>query len=113
MCRPPRSSPSSGKSWEADMSWLASLGRWLTRIAGEGERDGGRREPEAKPSAKPNPGAARENGNGASRERDSWKELDEREISDVMIHRTVMKGINADDPPEIVVKAILESHFTR
>jgi Mg2+/Co2+ transporter CorB len=89
------------------MRWLASLGRWLTRIAGEGERDGGRREPET------NGGAPRENGNGASRERDSWKELDEREISDVMIHRTVMKGINADDPPEVVVKAILDSQFTR
>lgn len=89
------------------MRWLASLGRSLTRIAGEGERDGGRRDQE------PNGSTPRENGNGAARERDSWKELDEREISDVMIHRTVMKGINADDPPEAVVRAILESHFTR
>lgn len=89
------------------MRWLASLGRWLIGIAGEGERDGGRRE------AEPNGGAPRESGNGASRERDSWKELDEREISDVMIHRTVMKGINADDPAEVVVRAILESPFTR
>lgn len=89
------------------MRWLASFGRWLTRIAGEGERERGRREPETSGNA------LRENGNGASRERDSWKELDEREISDVMIHRTVMKGINADDPPEAVVRAILESQYTR
>lgn len=89
------------------MRWLASFGRWLTRIAGEGERDGGRREPEA------NGSAPRENGNGASPEHNSWKELDEREISDVMIHRTVMKGINADDPSEAVVRAILDSQFTR
>ena len=89
------------------MLWVASLGRWLTRIAGEGEREGSRREPET------NGGAPRDNGNGAPRERDSWKELDEREISDVMIHRTVMKGINADDPPEVAVKAILDSQFTR
>lgn len=87
------------------MRWLASLGRWLIRIAGEG--DGGRRE------AEPNGSAPRESGNGAPREHDSWKELDEREISDVMIHRTVMKGVNADDPAEVVVRAILESPFTR
>jgi len=89
------------------MRTLAKLGRWLVRIAGEGERDTGRREPEQ------NGGLARENGNGPARETDSWKELDEREISDVMIHRTVMKGINADDPPEVVIKTILDSHFTR
>jgi len=89
------------------MRALAKLGRWLVRIAGEGEREAGRRELE------PNGNPVRENGSGAARERDSWKELDEREISDVMIHRTVMKGINADDPPEVVVKAILDSHFTR
>jgi Mg2+/Co2+ transporter CorB len=91
------------------MSWLAALGRVLIRIAGESERDGSRREPEARANGV----ASRDNGNSATRERDSWKELDEREISDVMIHRTVMKGINADDPPEIVVKAILDSPFTR
>lgn len=89
------------------MRWLALLGRWLVRIADGRERENGRREPEA------SGGAPRESGNGASRERDSWRELDEREISDVMIHRTVMKGINADDPPEAVVRAILDSQFTR
>ena len=89
------------------MGVLAKLGRWLVRIAGEGEREAGRREPVQ------NGGPARENGNGVAREKDSWKELDEREINDVMIHRTVMKGINADDPPEMVVKAILDSPYTR
>ena len=89
------------------MHALAKLGRWLVRIAGEGERDIGRREPEQ------NGNGSRDNGNGVAREKDSWKELDEREINDVMIHRTVMKGINADDPPELVVKAILDSPFTR
>lgn len=86
------------------MRRLASLGRWLTRIAGEGEREAETRQNGASP---------RDGAGGAPRERDSWKELDEREISDVMIHRTVMKGINADDPPEVVVKAILDSPFTR
>lgn len=85
------------------MRWLAKLGHWLVRLAGEAER----REPEA------NGVAPRDNGNGTSRERDSWMELDEREISDVMIHRTVMKGINADDPPDVVVRTILDSPYTR
>lgn len=89
------------------MRWLASLGRWLVRIAGEADRDGTGREP-ALTGTPP-----RDNGNASPRERDSWKELDEREISDVMIHRTVMKGINADDPPEAVVRAILDSPHTR
>lgn len=89
------------------MRWLASFGRWLVRIAGESERNGERRD------MQPNGGSPRDNGHGPVRERDSWKELDEREISDVMIHRTVMKGINADDPPDAVVRAILESQFTR
>lgn len=40
-------------------------------------------------------------------------ELEELEVSDVMKHRTVMRAVNADDPPEIAVRTILESPFTR
>lgn len=40
-------------------------------------------------------------------------ELDELEVSDVMIHRTAMRAINADDPPEVVIRTILESPYTR
>jgi Mg2+/Co2+ transporter CorB len=89
------------------MRWLASLGHWLVRISGETDRDGSAREPTSGGLGQ------RDNGGVPPRERDSWKELDEREISDVMIHRTVMKGINADDPPEAVVRAILDSPYTR
>ena len=42
-----------------------------------------------------------------------WAELDEREIADILIHRTRMRAINADDPPEVSVRAILDSPFTR
>jgi len=40
-------------------------------------------------------------------------DLRELTVSDVMIHRTEMITLNADDPPEQVVKAVLESAVTR
>lgn len=40
-------------------------------------------------------------------------ELDELEVSDVMRHRTAMRGVNVDDPPEVAVRAVLESPYTR
>ncbi|WP_159586087.1 HlyC/CorC family transporter [Chelativorans xinjiangense] len=40
-------------------------------------------------------------------------DLHELEVSDVMIHRTNMRSINADDPPETVVHEILKSPYTR
>ncbi|MGF0539643.1 HlyC/CorC family transporter [Agrobacterium sp. ES01] len=40
-------------------------------------------------------------------------DLGELEVSDVMIHRTSMRGISADDPPETAVRAVLESPYTR
>ncbi len=40
-------------------------------------------------------------------------DLHELEVSDVMIHRTNMRMVNADDPPETVVREILQSPYTR
>jgi Mg2+/Co2+ transporter CorB len=40
-------------------------------------------------------------------------DLHELEVSDVMIHRTAMRQVNADDPPAEVVRQILESPYTR
>jgi Mg2+/Co2+ transporter CorB len=40
-------------------------------------------------------------------------DLDALEVSDIMIHRTVMRALNAGDPPEEIVKAVLESPYTR
>ncbi len=40
-------------------------------------------------------------------------DLGELEVSDVMVHRTAMRMINADDPPEQIVHQILESPYTR
>ncbi len=40
-------------------------------------------------------------------------DLHDMEVSDVMIHRTNMVSINADDPPEQIVRQILNSPYTR
>ena len=37
----------------------------------------------------------------------------ELEVSDVMVHRTAMTTINADDPPEAIVRAALAAEYTR
>ena len=34
-------------------------------------------------------------------------------VSDVMVHRTEMMTVNADDPPEEIVNAVLKAEFTR
>jgi Mg2+/Co2+ transporter CorB len=40
-------------------------------------------------------------------------DLHELEVSDVMVHRTNMRSVNADNPPEVVVREILQSPHTR
>ncbi|MCQ4634870.1 MULTISPECIES: HlyC/CorC family transporter [Shinella] len=40
-------------------------------------------------------------------------DLDELEVSDIMVHRTSMRVLNADEPPEAIVRTILESAYTR
>jgi Mg2+/Co2+ transporter CorB len=40
-------------------------------------------------------------------------DLGELEVSDIMVHRVGMRAINADDPPEVAVKNVLESPYTR
>jgi len=40
-------------------------------------------------------------------------ELSELEVSDVMVHRLSMRSINAADPPEQIVRAMLNSPHTR
>lgn len=40
-------------------------------------------------------------------------DLSELDVADVMIHRTAVEMINADEPAEVLVKQILESQYTR
>ncbi len=50
----------------------------------------------------------------ADRDRlDALLDLAELEVSDVMVHRTAMQALNADDPPERIVEAVLKSPYTR
>jgi Mg2+/Co2+ transporter CorB len=40
-------------------------------------------------------------------------DLAELEVCDVMVHRTHMRSLDADDPPEILVREVLQSPHTR
>ncbi|MET0941898.1 MAG: transporter associated domain-containing protein [Mesorhizobium sp.] len=47
------------------------------------------------------------------RDRAGLLELADLEVSDVMVHRMNMRSVNADNPPEAVVREILQSPHTR
>ena len=52
----------------------------------------------------------------AKQERDrlgALMELNELEVSDVMVHRTDMRSVNADSPTETIVREIIQSPHTR
>ncbi|MCD2175672.1 HlyC/CorC family transporter [Rhizobium sp. C4] len=40
-------------------------------------------------------------------------DLGELEVSDIMVHRVAMRAINADDPPDVNIRIILDSPYTR
>jgi Mg2+/Co2+ transporter CorB len=46
------------------------------------------------------------------RGRNGPSELKDLEVSDVMVHRTDMRSINADDPPEAILRAVIQSPHT-
>ncbi|MGI6856352.1 transporter associated domain-containing protein [Mesorhizobium sp. 1B3] len=46
--------------------------------------------------------------------RSGWRdEIADLEVSDVMVHRTNMRSVNLDNPPETIVREILQSSHTR
>jgi Mg2+/Co2+ transporter CorB len=57
----------------------------------------------------PEPAAPAQNG-GRVR---SVIELHDLEVSDVMVHRMNMRSINVDDPPDVIVRTVIESPHTR
>ncbi len=44
---------------------------------------------------------------------DALMELNELEVSDVMVHRTDMRSVNADSPTDTIVREIIQSPHTR
>ena len=71
----------------------------------------------ARSSADDEPHMAQEHGHEPDRPRrtrlEGLFELDELEVSDVMVHRTYMRSVNADNASEAVVREILQSPHTR
>jgi Mg2+/Co2+ transporter CorB len=83
-------------------AWIAAL--WRTHRETR-EAEGDRRNGQS-----PRDGVATR----SDREKSSGMlDLDALEVSDIMIHRTTMRALNAGDPPEEIVKAVLESPYTR
>lgn len=94
--------------------WMDALARRILRAfgvrparrEGEGERDTVRSKSELMPTQ------------GHVERPDSdmlggLHDLQELEVSDVMIHRTEMVTVNADDPPRAIVEAVLAAPVTR
>lgn len=73
----------------------------------------GRPVPVAIAANEPAETASRSNGAAPREKPDSMAELDKREIADLLIHRTQMRGVNADDSPDAIIRAILDSRYTR
>lgn len=59
------------------------------------------------------PGDAEQNGGRKPDRVGALADLHELEVSDVMVHRTNMRSVNADNPPETLVREILQSPHTR
>ncbi|MEQ1953727.1 transporter associated domain-containing protein [Mesorhizobium yinganensis] len=77
-----------------------------------------RRRPEPQPPEEPaiSEEEARKEAEAAKQDRarmDAVRDLHELEVSDVMVHRTDMHSINADNPTEAIVREIIRSPHTR
>jgi Mg2+/Co2+ transporter CorB len=59
------------------------------------------------------PGTAAEASGLLTRSARTLAELHELEVSDVMVHRMSMRSINVDDPPDAILRTVIESPHTR
>lgn len=75
-----------------------------------------RRRPQRTAGEPSRPAAESGRDDAAGRERARFgalADIQELEVSDVMVHRTNMRSVNADNPPEAVVREVLKSPHTR
>ncbi|MDW6026077.1 transporter associated domain-containing protein [Mesorhizobium sp. BAC0120] len=87
------------RGWVFRRFGVIANGNRAARTAQEGAApEAGREEQTAKPEG----GKAR-----------GLADLEDLEVSDVMVHRTHMRSINADDPPEAIMRAVIQSPHTR
>lgn len=94
---------------------IIGLVRWLLRVCGV-KFDGDNQLLSAHDELRGTVEVLHQDGSVIKDDRDQFGgllDLNDMEVSDVMIHRTKMESINVDDPPEKIVKQILNSPYTR
>jgi Mg2+/Co2+ transporter CorB len=83
------------------------------RMAGGGVASGGF-VAQAVPIVEPDAAAPTTGATGLlARSARTLSELHELEASDVMVHRMNMRSINVDDPPDAILRTVIESPYTR
>jgi Mg2+/Co2+ transporter CorB len=83
------------------------------RMAGGGVASGGF-VAQAVPIVEPDAAAPTTGATGLlARSARTLSELHELEVSDVMVHRMNMRSINVDDPPDAILRTVIESPYTR
>ncbi len=90
---------------------MKTLVRWIPRLAGFG-KNGATAHDELRETVN----VLHREGSVVKSDRDmlgGLLDLKELEVSDVMLHRTKMMSINADDPAEKIVHEVLESRYSR
>lgn len=67
-----------------------------------------------KSASEPQEKSGQAEGSGMKADRQGWRDqIADLEVSDVMVHRTNMRSVNLDNPPETIVREILQSPHTR
>jgi Mg2+/Co2+ transporter CorB len=92
---------------------IGILGLRMRGMAGGGVASGGF-VAQAVPIVEPDAAATTTEATGLlARSARTLSELHELEVSDAMVHRMNMRSINVDDPPDAILRTVIESPYTR